>query len=249
MAIADEIKRWTKDRFSQDENITTTPTKALRSVEENFSEFSSTERRRNIEHLKAYADLYYQGRHNTDVPKELRDSLQQLDKRAERLNAVDTAREVVAKFGGPPSPRTVEESLQRSLQERNREHVPERLVAKANERGKDVLEVAKSEMSGKSADRVIGSNELASVAAVALKSAEPKIEREWAQALRKGESETAVSARFEANLEGLNALRKDLLQRHPDWEQKLPPAVNIQEVSHRIAERIREQKIEQEISR
>lgn len=229
MAISDELKRWTKDRFSRDENITVTPAKALKSVDEILSELSSTERRRNIEHLKAYADLYYQGRHNMDLPKDVRDNITQLEKRAERLNVVDIAKDLVTKYGGPPSRQTIAESLERSAQER----------------GRDISPVATS---NKTPGRAGAAPDLPSVAAATLNTVEPKIEKEWAQALRKDPSQT-VNARFEANLEGLNALRKDLLQRHPDWETKLPPAVNVQEVSRRISEQVREQKLGQQLSR
>jgi hypothetical protein len=121
MARADELKRWIKDRLSRDEDITVHPTKALQMVEQALPDLSATERQRNLDHVKAYADLYYQGRHDVEVPNEIRGIIDSLAKRAERLNVVDTAREIVVKLGGPPSRQTIQESLQRSGQARNAE--------------------------------------------------------------------------------------------------------------------------------
>jgi hypothetical protein len=53
--------------------------------------------------------------------KEVRGTIQDLTKRAERLNTVDIAREIVVKLGGPPSRQTLQESLLRSAQERSAE--------------------------------------------------------------------------------------------------------------------------------
>ena len=174
--------------------------------------------------------MYYQGRHDIDVPKEIRDSLQQLDKRAERLSVVDAARDVVIKYGGPPSRATIAESLERSAQERTKEQGPVAVPGKAIP------------------DRDNTPQDLASVAASSLKMVEPKIEKEWAQALRNGGDKT-VNARYQANLQGLNDFRKELNQRHPDWEAQLPPAVNVQEVSERLTEQVREQRQGPELSR
>lgn len=96
--------------------------------------------------------------------------------------------------------------------------------------------------------KLLALEEVPSRAATTLKDIEPRIEKEWARALRRDGSET-VNARFQANIEGLNTLRKDLLERHPDWEHKLPPAVNVQEVSERIAEQVREHNLRQRFSR
>jgi hypothetical protein len=71
MARSDELKRWIKDRLSRDEDVTVHPAKALQLVEQAFPDLSATERQRNLDHLKAYADLYYQGRHDMEVPKQL----------------------------------------------------------------------------------------------------------------------------------------------------------------------------------
>lgn len=219
MAISDELKRWAKDRLSHDEQISIHPTKAITAINDALTNLSSAERKKNIEHAKAYADLYYQGRHNMDVPKEVHQSIQQLERRAERLNVVDHARQVVAAYGGPPTKETVAASLERSAQERAIQNAPA-TQTKTVDKGAD----------------------LASVAANTLKGATPTIEKEWGQALRKGAGE-AASARFQANLEGLNALRHDMLEKHPEWATKLPPPINVQEVAQRVAEQARAKQI------
>lgn len=112
-----ETKRWIVDRFSQDEDITVHPKKSLAAVETDLARLSPAERNRLIEHVKAYADLYYQGRHNVAVPEDVRARLGALERRAVRLNTVDAASEIVAKYGGPPTRETVIESLERSQKE------------------------------------------------------------------------------------------------------------------------------------
>ncbi len=226
----EEVKRWAKDRLSHDEQISIHPNKAISSVNDVLTQLSASERKKNIENVKAYADLYYQGRHNRDVPKEVQQRIDQLEKRAERAHVVDQARQVIAAYGGPPTKETIAASLERSQQERTVQQAPAAAKSttneKANEKGVD----------------------LASVAATTLKTATPTIEKEWTQAMRKGAGEVA-NARFQANLEGLNALRQDLLEKHPEWATKLPPPINVQEVSQRVAEQARGKQIEQEISR
>ena len=231
----EEVKRWAKDRLSHDEQISIHPSKAITSVNDVLVQLSASERKKNIENVKAYADLYYQGRHNMDVPKEVQQRIEQLEKRAERANVVDQARQTIAAYGGPPTKETIAASLERSRQERSLEQAPAAVKNTTNEKSHEKgLEggTAKNITNEKAREKGI---DLAAVAANTLKTAAPTIEKDWAYAVRKGAGEEA-SAQFRANLEGLNALRKDLLEKHPEWATKLPAAVNVQEVSQRIAE-------------
>jgi hypothetical protein len=118
MPLLDNMRRWIKDQREHDEQITIRPSKSLDVIEQNLLEMNAAERNRSVEHIKAYADLYYQGRHNEAVPVEIRERVHNLETRAIRLNTVDAAREVVAKYGGPPTEATVQESLERSYKER-----------------------------------------------------------------------------------------------------------------------------------
>lgn len=117
MPIFDDVRRWVKDRFgSHDENINGTPHHWMRKAQEAFPEYSQAERQRNLEHLRAYATYYYKDH----VPAEIRQELTTMEHTAERLNAVDQARVVLEKYGGPPSRETIAESLERSMKERER---------------------------------------------------------------------------------------------------------------------------------
>lgn len=138
-----EAKRWLVDRFSHNEDVTNVrtstpggaeqgnwemdhpatrlrtvhPKESIAAVESDLARLTPTERSKLIEHVKAYANLYYQGRHNVAVPEDVRARVGALERRAVRLNTVDAAREIVAKYGGPPTRQTVIESLERSQKE------------------------------------------------------------------------------------------------------------------------------------
>ncbi len=114
MAATDDLKRWFKDQVSRDPDLAETPGTIAAKLAPVMDQLSSEERRNNLAHLRAYSDLYYQGRHNMAVPKEMTDQIRQLEQRAQRLETVDQAREIVQSFGGPPSERTIAESLERS---------------------------------------------------------------------------------------------------------------------------------------
>jgi hypothetical protein len=118
MAVIDDTRRWLKDQFVTDEHITMTPKKAIRQLETALPDLSPSERARNIDHLRNYADSYYLGRHREAVPREVTATFAQLSKEAARLDIVDRAREVVASYGGPPTRQTIADSLERSAQER-----------------------------------------------------------------------------------------------------------------------------------
>lgn len=121
MPLLDEARRRIRDYFSYDEEISVRPSQALRDIEPNLGNMTATERTRAVEHIKAYSDLYYQGRHNERVPEDVSIRLRNLEHHAERLNTVDAARQIVKAYGGPPTRETVLDALDRSYKERHRE--------------------------------------------------------------------------------------------------------------------------------
>jgi len=118
MALTDSAGRWVKDRLSDDPDIKETPEKSAKRLAGAIEKLSAEERQKNLQHLRAYSDLYYQGRHNMAVPKEMTEELKRLEERAQRLNTVDRARGVVQQFGGPPSEQSLNEALERSQAQR-----------------------------------------------------------------------------------------------------------------------------------
>ena len=118
MALTDSAGRWMKDRLSDDPDIKETPEKSAKRLAGAIEKLSAEERQKNLQHLRAYSDLYYQGRHNMAVPKEMTEELKRLEERAQRLNTVDRARAVVQQFGGPPSEQSLHEALERSQLQR-----------------------------------------------------------------------------------------------------------------------------------
>jgi hypothetical protein len=123
MGMLDDARRWVTDRLSHDEYINGTPKEHMRTVDESLSQLSPNERLRNVAHVRAYSEYYYQGRHRESVPAEVRQQFAEMDRRIERLNAVDAARETLTGYGGPPSRDTVAESIDRSIKERQRESI------------------------------------------------------------------------------------------------------------------------------
>jgi len=118
MALTNSAGRWVKDRLSNDPDIKETPERGAKRLAEAIEQLSAEERQKNLQHLRAYSDLYYQGRHNMAVPKEMTEELKRLEERAQRLNTVDRARTVVQQFGGPPSEESLKEALERSQRQR-----------------------------------------------------------------------------------------------------------------------------------
>ena len=123
MALVDHARRWVKDRMTQDENINGKPRDKIRNLSDAVHHMTPTERKRNLEHVNAYVEYYYQGHHKEAVPHEVRNELRSLNRQVERLNTVDQAREVLQKYGGPPTKETVADSLERSVRERAKEPV------------------------------------------------------------------------------------------------------------------------------
>jgi hypothetical protein len=112
-----DTRRWIKDQFYRnDEDIQGSPKPALQFAQRNLLQMSAEERSQTVQHLNSYARLYYNGRHNERIPHEVERGLISIERRADRLNAVDQAREVVKKYGGPPTKETILDSLHRSYE-------------------------------------------------------------------------------------------------------------------------------------
>jgi hypothetical protein len=72
MPIFDDVRRWAKDKLSNDEYIDGTPKEKFQQLQGVLPQLSQGERTQNIEHVRAYATYYYEGRHNEAVPTEIR---------------------------------------------------------------------------------------------------------------------------------------------------------------------------------
>ena len=120
--MANALGRWAKDLISHDEQIAEKPQNTLRDLSAVIEHMTADERKRNLEQLRAVSVIYFQGRHNMDFPPEFKHDLKALEKRAERLNEVDTARATLQKLGGPPTIETIYESLERSEKARAISH-------------------------------------------------------------------------------------------------------------------------------
>lgn len=118
MPLIDDARRWLKDRLGQDEYIDGTPKQHIARIDEALAHLNTAERLRQLDHIRAYSDYYYQGRHKESVPGDVRQQLRTLENRIERLNAVDQARDILQKMGGPPSRQTIADSLDRSMRQR-----------------------------------------------------------------------------------------------------------------------------------
>lgn len=123
MPLLDDVRRWAKDKFSQDEMIDGTPKEKLREAERALPQLSQSERTRTLEHVQAYATYYYEGHQRERVPAEVRQELAKIEKQVERMNSVDAARETLHRYGGAPTMHTIAESLERSEKEREANRV------------------------------------------------------------------------------------------------------------------------------
>lgn len=125
MAFLDDARRWVRDRFSSDEYINGTAKEHLANALASLPSMSHKERQHSIDHVTAYSEYYYR-HHGEVVPGDMRQQLSAAGKRVEQLNALDSAREVLKQYGGPPSKYTVSESLERSAKELAQRQRPDR---------------------------------------------------------------------------------------------------------------------------
>jgi hypothetical protein len=123
MPLLDSTRRWIRDRTTDDELIQGKPIDKIESLSRVIVHLASEERQKNLEHLKAYIDYYYQGHHREQVPPETKQAFNNLSKEVSRLNVVDQAREILQQYGGPPTKETIQNSLERSAQQMQRKSV------------------------------------------------------------------------------------------------------------------------------
>lgn len=117
----DNARRWVKDQISKpDELIEGTPQQKIREAHDTLQGLTPDERTRAVEHVQAYATYYHQGRHEEFVPPDTARAIYELQRYSERLTRVDAAREILERYGGAPSQRTLAEALDRSHKERER---------------------------------------------------------------------------------------------------------------------------------
>lgn len=127
MPYIDDARRWLKDHLSHDQYFeaygASTPKKSLHAVEEALLDLTPSERIHQLNAVKDFSTVYYEGRHNEQIPLNVRQELWGLERRVERLNRVEAARERLMELGGPPSRETITEALERSAKERQAHRV------------------------------------------------------------------------------------------------------------------------------
>jgi len=94
-------KRWVKDQFASDPQITQRPKPVLDRIEQALPDITSGQRMQAVEYIKQYANAYYVRRHNHAIPQEIVQRVNELETRARRLDTVDQARAFLEKYGPP----------------------------------------------------------------------------------------------------------------------------------------------------
>lgn len=117
MSVLENVGQWVRGKFSKDPYIDGAPAEKIREAHGALKGLSQDERAHRIEHVNAYATYFYG---EDAAPKEIQTQLRALQTRADNLKSVDAAREVLDRYGGPPTQATIDEALQRSEVERQR---------------------------------------------------------------------------------------------------------------------------------
>jgi hypothetical protein len=94
-------KRWVKDQFVNDPQITQRPKQVLDRIEQALLDIPAGQRMQAVEYIRQYANAYYVGRHNHAIPRDFVQSVNELEARARRLDTVDQARAFLEKYGPP----------------------------------------------------------------------------------------------------------------------------------------------------
>jgi len=94
-------KRWVKDQFVNDPQVTQRPKPVLDRIEQALPDIPAGQRTQAVEYIRQYANAYYVGRHNHAIPHEFVRSVAELETRARRLDTVDRARLFLEKYGPP----------------------------------------------------------------------------------------------------------------------------------------------------
>jgi hypothetical protein len=97
----DQVRRWTRDRLSNDPQITEHPKKTLVRLEDAITDIPVGQRQQAVEYIKHYSNLYYTGRHNDAIPPDVVKRVNELEHRARRADVVDHARAFIEKYGPP----------------------------------------------------------------------------------------------------------------------------------------------------
>ena len=94
-------KRWVKDQFARDPQITQRPKQVLDRIEHALPDIPAGQRIQAVEYIRQYANAYYMGRHNDAIPQEFVQRVAKVETRARRLDTVDQARAYLEKYGPP----------------------------------------------------------------------------------------------------------------------------------------------------
>lgn len=105
-----------KDQFyGNDERVGDNPNSLIKKAERESARMSPDERQKSLEHIAAGLDTYYIGRHRMEhPPSDVIKDYQKLSQRVATLNRLNAAEQVLAKYGGPPTSKTLENSIERS---------------------------------------------------------------------------------------------------------------------------------------
>lgn len=137
MPVLEDVKHWVRAKFSKDPYIDGTPAEKIREAHSALKGLSQNERAHRIEHVTAYTKYFYG---EDAAPKEIQSQLLALQTRADNLKSVDAAREVLDRYGGPPTQATITEALQRSEVERQRIRESAQQIEAPKERNQESAE-------------------------------------------------------------------------------------------------------------
>jgi hypothetical protein len=121
MGVFDEMRRRAKDAFAKDEQITR-PMTGIRDLEKTVLTLTPAIRQQEYDRVMDNAKTYHNGRHNEQIPVEVLGRLHALNRRIDRLNEVEAARDRQMKRGGPPTKNTIAEAVHKSFMERNKQY-------------------------------------------------------------------------------------------------------------------------------
>ena len=121
MGVFDGLRRRAKDAFAKDEQITR-PITGVRDLEKAVLTLTPEIRKQEFDRNMDNAKAYYNGRHNEQIPVDVLERLHTLNRRIDRLNEVEAARERQMQRGGPPTKNTIAEAVHRSFVERSRQY-------------------------------------------------------------------------------------------------------------------------------
>jgi hypothetical protein len=96
-------KRWVKDQFVNDPQVTQRPNQVLDRVEQTLPAIPTGRRMQAVEYIRQYANACYVGRRNHAIPQEVLQRIYEPGTRARRLDAVAQGRAFLEKYGPPES--------------------------------------------------------------------------------------------------------------------------------------------------